>query len=447
MTYSDNSTNQELLKGLMRSVEPDELSSKYLKEAITGEYNASIQYEQYSEIADSEGYPNISLLYKALTEAERIHINNHQNALREDFIPGSSPFESGSTLENLTKSIAGEEYEYKKMYPEFRKLIKSESSNQQNSVARLSMKWAMEVEKIHSRLLKLAHRALQKDEDIDLLNIYVCKICGNLKVASTQPASYCPICGHDASFYEPVKSTADIQHPNDFLDNFHLQGGEIIRQITFGMNDGVVSIFALLAGVAGAGQPPHIILITLLAATVAGALSMAAGEFISNKSENDYYNHEISQERLEIKLIPEIEKEEVRKIYRNKGFSGNLLEQVVDKITENEDLWAREMVIDELGVTELEHKSGLKSAFVIFFAFVVGACFPVLPYLILLKSSLDSMDIFYIATIVTVVGLFLSGAMKKFVTGVNWFKSGFEMLVVGACAYAISYLIGSIIPF
>ena len=434
-------------KSTNESLHQDELSDKYLKEAITGEHNAAIQYEHYAEIADSEGVPNISLLFKALAKAEKIHINNHQNALKEDFIPSSSAFESGSTIKNLTKSITGEEYEYKKMYPQFRKQIKSESSKQQSHIAMLSMKWAMEVEKSHSKLLKLAYKTLKKDKDLDLLNIYVCRICGNIEVAAIQPESYCTVCGHDASFYKGLRPAKGNQQHFDFLDNFHLQGGEIIRQITFGMNDGVVSIFALLAGVAGAGQPPHIILITLLAATVAGALSMAAGEFISSKSENDYYNHEISQERLEIKLIPEIEKEEIRKIYRKKGFSGSLLEQVVEKITEDEDQWAREMVIDELGVTELEHKSGLKSAVVIFFAFVLGACFPVLPYLFLVKSSLASTTLFYISTIVTVAGLFLAGAMKKFVTGVNWLKSGIEMLVVGACAYGISYLLGSFIPF
>lgn len=443
--------NKPISKALYQEVpgkrEAEELSSKYLRKAITGEYNASKQYQSYSKIAAKEGYPNTALLYQALAEAETIHINNHLNALKEDFKPVSSPFKTGSTLENLTKSIAGEEYEYKKMYPEFRHLIKLKGAKQQNRVALLSMKWAMDVEKIHSKLLKTAFKAVIKDQDIDLFNLYVCRICGNIEVRSKQPESYCPVCGHDASFYKPIKYLKGDKQHIDFLDNFHLQGGEIIRQITFGMNDGVVSIFALLAGVAGAGQPPHIILITLLAATVAGALSMSAGEFISNKSENDYYNHEISQERLEIKLIPEIEKEEIRKIYRNKGFSGKLLEQVVDKITENEDLWAKEMVIDELGVTELEHKSGVKSAIVIFFAFVIGACFPVLPYLLLLKSSLTPIIIFYIATIVTVVGLFLAGAMKKFVTGVNWLKSGAEMLLVGVCAFGISYLIGSFIPF
>ena len=233
----------------------------------------------------------------------------------------------------------------------------------------------------------------------------------------------------------------------NYTDKFHLQGGELIRQMTFGMNDGVVSIFALLAGLAGAGQEPKIILITLLAATVAGALSMAAGEFISSKSEADYYNHEIEQETLEIKLCPDIEKEELRKIYRDKGFEGVLLDQVVDHLTKDRDIWVREMVIDELGVTEIEQGSGIKSSLIIFVAFILGACFPTLPYVFLINVELDSLVLFKAATSVTVGGLFLAGALKKFVTGVNWLKSGFEMLVVGFFAFSISYIIGLFIPF
>lgn len=232
-----------------------------------------------------------------------------------------------------------------------------------------------------------------------------------------------------------------------YTDKFHLQGGELIRQITFGMNDGVVSVFALLAGLAGAGQEPKVIVITLLAATVAGALSMAAGEFISSKSEADYYNHEIEQESLEIKLCPEIEKEELRKIYMDKGFEGELLEQVVDHLIKDKEVWVREMIIDELGVTDIEQGSGIKTALIIFVAFIMGACFPTLPYIFLINFDIDPMTMFKTATLVTVAGLFLAGALKKFVTGVNWFKSGVEMLLVGFFAFSISYAIGLFIPF
>lgn len=231
-----------------------------------------------------------------------------------------------------------------------------------------------------------------------------------------------------------------------FKESFHLEGGELIRQVTFGLNDGVVSIFALLAGLAGAGQSSDTILITLLAASVAGALSMAAGEYVSNKSEGDFYRHEIEQERLEIELCPHIEKEELRLIYRRKGFEGQLLEDIVEKIVEDKELWVQEMVVGELGVVDVEQVEGFKTSLVILVSFLGGAAFPTLPYLLAGPLGFEPYITFVVATCVTVIGLFGAGAMKKFVTGVNWLKSGFEMLIVGFFAFGISYLIGLIIP-
>ncbi len=231
-----------------------------------------------------------------------------------------------------------------------------------------------------------------------------------------------------------------------FKESFHLEGGELIRQVTFGLNDGVVSIFALLAGLAGAGQDLDTILLTLIAASVAGALSMAAGEYVSNKSEADYYRHEIEQERLEIELCPHVEREELRLIYQKKGFSGELLEEVVDTITQDKDLWVREMVIDELGVADAEPEGGFKTSFVILFAFLGGAAFPTLPYVAAGVFGIEAQTTFIAATCVTVFGLFLAGAMKKYVTGVNWLKSGMEMLGVGFFAFSTSYVIGLFIP-
>ncbi len=231
-----------------------------------------------------------------------------------------------------------------------------------------------------------------------------------------------------------------------FKESFHLEGGELIRQVTFGLNDGVVSIFALLAGLVGAGQSSETILITLLAASVAGALSMAAGEYVSNKSETDFYRHEIEQERLELELCPHVEKEELRLIYIRKGFESPLLEEIVDTITKDKELWVNEMVVNELGVVDIDPESGFKTSFVILLSFLAGAAFPTLPYVLADPLGLDSQVTFIVATCVTVVGLFAAGAMKKFVTGVNWLKSGVEMLAVGFFAFAISYVIGLLIP-
>ena len=171
---------------------------------------------------------------------------------------------------------------------------------------------------------------------------------------------------------------------------------------------------------------------------------MAAGEYISGKSEHDYFNHEIHQERLEVKLCPDIEKEEIRRIYAKKGFNGEMVEKITQEIIKDPELWVREMVIDELGIAELEQSAGFKTTIIIFIAFVLGSLFPVLPYL-LFRNIFSGDVLFIIATIVTFGGLFLVGAMKKYVTGIYWLKSGIEMLLVGLFAFGISYLIGLLV--
>ncbi len=226
-----------------------------------------------------------------------------------------------------------------------------------------------------------------------------------------------------------------------YEEKIHRTGGEVIRNVILGMNDGIVSIFALLAGVAGAGQTALTILITLLAATIAGALSMGVGDYISSKSEQDYYKKEIDQERLEIKLVPEVEKQELRRIYQKKGFEGPILEDVVNTITKDPEQWALENVIEELGVAELEQESVVKASLVTFVAFFIGAIFPMSPY-IFMYALPDPMIPFWTATFLTFFGLFLVGALKKFVTGKIWWRSGLEMLIAGTFAFGVSYLIG-----
>ncbi|MEX2682818.1 MAG: VIT1/CCC1 transporter family protein [Candidatus Sigynarchaeota archaeon] len=233
--------------------------------------------------------------------------------------------------------------------------------------------------------------------------------------------------------------------PSDsaFAEKIHVQGGGIIREIVFGMNDGIVSIFALLAGIAGAGVSAQQILVTLLAATIAGALSMAAGQYLSAKSARKYVESEIHKERLEIKLVPDIEKDEIRRIYQKKGFKGDILEHIVTQITSDPELWVKEMVADELGVAEIEQENELKGVVVIFIAFMAGSMFPTLPYMIL--QFLGGDVLFWVATFVTFFGLFLVGALKKVVTGQNWIKSGFEMLIAGTLAFLASYGIGLLV--
>ena len=177
-------------------------TAELLKKAITGEFNATRKYGSFSEIAAKEGFKNISYLFKALIVAERVHIKNHKNALGEDYKPDEHDFETGNTAANVQAGIDGETFETKEMYPGFIKESKSDTTDY-GKVARLSMQWASTVEFTHAEILKMALAALESGKDMEINEIYICRVCGNLIL--NKPEKHCPVCGHDAAFYMKVK--------------------------------------------------------------------------------------------------------------------------------------------------------------------------------------------------------------------------------------------------
>ncbi|MGL1891764.1 MAG: rubrerythrin family protein [Spirochaetaceae bacterium] len=175
-----------------------------LKILIQGESDAVETYLAFANKAEEEGYINISLLFRALIVAERIHIKNHQNALGEDFIPVKNVLESvESTLININTALIGETEENKKLYPKLIKSIKKETSNEYGKVAKLSMMWAQKVEKEHARLLKIAYKSLSKGSDLDFKNILICQVCGNVEI-NKYNKNECGICGHDSIFFKSL---------------------------------------------------------------------------------------------------------------------------------------------------------------------------------------------------------------------------------------------------
>jgi rubrerythrin len=177
-----------------------------LKAAITGEFNAARKYGRWAEIAASEGYANIAYLFTSLEKAERIHIKNQKNALQEPVTPAEQPIEAGTTLENVTAAVAGETHEFKEMYPNFLAEIKRDPALKtlEGKAGRLALDWARQVEITHAQALQLALAALQTGKDLDLKDIYICRVCGNLVLKDPLPA-YCPICGHDEHFFAKVE--------------------------------------------------------------------------------------------------------------------------------------------------------------------------------------------------------------------------------------------------
>src|SRR3989344_2598537 len=156
-----------------------------------------------------------------------------------------------------------------------------------------------------------------------------------------------------------------------------------LRNIILGGQDGLVNVLGIVLGVAVASQDLRIVWASGLAATFAESVSMAAVAYTSTRAEQSFYESELAREKREIKEVPEMEVEEIREIYRKKGFSGKLLEDVVQKITSNEEVWLDEMMKFELGLQPVETRNALISSVVVGIAAVVGSLIPIAPFLLL----------------------------------------------------------------
>lgn len=225
-------------------------------------------------------------------------------------------------------------------------------------------------------------------------------------------------------------------------DMLHRKGaGAYIRDVVYGALDGIVTTFAVVAGVAGAALSPLVAIVLGFANLFADGFSMAIGNYLGTKSQLDYQRREREREAWESQHFPEAEKEEVRQIYMQKGFRGDDLEQVVKVITSDERAWIDTMMLEELNIVA-EEKSPAKSGLVTFGAFVAAGLVPLLVYLVALAFPTFIVDKFSSAIVLTVIALFAVGSGRAYVTGKRWWVAGLEMTLVGGLAAAVAYLVG-----
>lgn len=219
----------------------------------------------------------------------------------------------------------------------------------------------------------------------------------------------------------------------------HIAYGKNIRDVVFGANDGFVSSLALIAGVSAAFASPKIVIVAVISASIAGAISMAFGAYLSVKSEHEYYQGELNREKREINEDPEQEKSEIREIYRQKGFEGEDLEHIVRIITSDKERWVQVMMEEELNLQDVSDVSPLRSAFYMGVSFLSTALIPLLPFFFL-----PVMKALFVSVILTAFAQFTVGAMKTLVTGKKWLSSGIEMVLIGLFAAGLSYLVGEL---
>ncbi len=218
-------------------------------------------------------------------------------------------------------------------------------------------------------------------------------------------------------------------------------GGNAIRAAVLGGNDGLVSNFSLVMGIAGATAGQQGVLLAGLAGLLAGALSMALGEWISVKSSQELYENQMQIEMEELETNPDGEMKELALIYMAKGIPEDQAYQMAAEIIKDKSHAHEILVKEELGINEEELKgSAIEAALYSFFLFSIGAVIPVLPFMFT-----NGMHAIVLSVSLSAVGLFLIGAAITLFTGKNVWYSGFRQVFFGLAAASITFAIGKII--
>ena len=206
------------------------------------------------------------------------------------------------------------------------------------------------------------------------------------------------------------------------IKEHHPHGGDWLREIVFGLNDGLVTTLVFLMVVSG-GASSNLLLI-MLSEVMAGGVSMALGGYLSARTEREILDHRIATEQYEVEHEPEEERAELREIYQRKGFQGPLLDRVVNYLTADKKRWHQAMVHDELGVVEDTTSNPVWQGLQIGLSFVIGGLIPTIPVLLALPQARWWA---YGLTALTAISL---GAVKARYTEKGPLRAGLEFLVV-----------------
>src|SRR6187431_895130 len=190
----------------------------------------------------------------------------------------------------------------------------------------------------------------------------------------------------------------------------HFKESNYIRDLVFGFGDGINTSLGIVAGVGGAVIAADVVILAALIGMFTGAKAMAVQNYLAVKSQREILESEIKREEFEIKNMPNEERKEIENIYRAKGFEGDQLNSIVEKITSNKDVWLKTMLTEELGLNLDILGSPLKGALVMFVAFLLGGILPILPYFVVKAGVISSTTAIGMAIIMSVSSSFLVGA-------------------------------------
>ena len=209
----------------------------------------------------------------------------------------------------------------------------------------------------------------------------------------------------------------------------------------YGSIDGAVTTFAIVAGVVGAGLSPGIVLILGFANLFADGFSMAASNYQASKARNEFVEMKRKQEEWEIENLKDQERDEIRDIYKAKGFKDELLDEVVRIITSKKKVWFDTMMKEELGL--IENKDPVTSSVSTFVGFNVIGLIPLMPFVIFMIMGIElTSEAFVYSTVSVMTAFFLVGVIKGKIVKKSMIRSGLNTLVIGGIAATVAYSVG-----
>jgi|SRR5579859_2403322 len=212
-----------------------------------------------------------------------------------------------------------------------------------------------------------------------------------------------------------------------------------LRDVILGGQDGLVNALGIVLGVMAATSDVKILISTVIAATFAESLSMGAVAYTSALSQRDYYESEKKKEAYEIEHMPEMEQEEIRQIYENKGFKGKVLDAIVTTITADKKLWLETMMAEELHIPPINTRDVLKSSVIVTIATAIGHIIPLFPFFFITHTPG-----LITSVIISGLTLFAVGVYQAVSLVGNPIKSGIRMVIIGLAAAFIGYFIAKL---
>ena len=216
--------------------------------------------------------------------------------------------------------------------------------------------------------------------------------------------------------------------------------GSGISDFILGAQDGLVNVLGVVLGIAAATNDTRIVLVAGLATTFAESISMGAVAFTTTLADADLYRSEREREYRHIEEIPNLEKQEIRDIYEEKGFKGELLDHIVETVTANQDVWVAVMMAEEHQLSPIDRRQAWRAAWVVGISAIIGSLVPLAPFPFLSVGT--SM---WASVLVTAAVLFAIGFYKARIMVGRPMHSGLEMTIIGTISALAGYAVGALL--